>query len=55
MRVDQPSAAYELSSMERTMIERALHDAHNNKSRAAKTLGLTRTQLYVRLRRYGLE
>ncbi|HXJ70882.1 MAG TPA: helix-turn-helix domain-containing protein, partial [Verrucomicrobiae bacterium] len=26
-----------------------------NKSKAARALGLTRTQLYVRLRRHGLE
>jgi transcriptional regulator of acetoin/glycerol metabolism len=26
-----------------------------NKSKAAKRLGLTRTQLYVRLRKYSLE
>jgi transcriptional regulator with GAF, ATPase, and Fis domain len=44
-----------LQSMERAMIERALRDARYNKSKAARALGLTRTQLYVRLRRYGLE
>ncbi len=44
-----------LQSMERAMIERALRDARYNKSKAARLLGLTRTQLYVRLRRYGLE
>jgi DNA-binding protein Fis len=32
-----------------------LRDAKHNKSKAAKLLGLTRTQLYVRLRKYGLE
>ena len=42
-------------SMERAMIEKALPDARFNKSRAAKALGLTRAQLYVRMRRYGLE
>ena len=45
----------ELQSVERTMIEQALKAAKFNKSKAAKQLGLTRTQLYVRLRRYGLE
>jgi len=45
----------DLKSMERTAIERALLDAKFNKSKAAKLLGLTRTQLYVRLRKYGLE
>jgi transcriptional regulator with GAF, ATPase, and Fis domain len=44
-----------IQSMERAMIERALHDSRFNKSKAARLLGLTRTQLYVRLRRYGLE
>jgi transcriptional regulator with GAF, ATPase, and Fis domain len=41
--------------MERTLIEQALHGARFNKSKAAKALGLTRAQLYVRMRRYGLE
>ena len=37
------------------MIEQALEHARFNKSKAAKALGLTRAQLYVRMRRYGLE
>ena len=37
------------------MIVEALEEAHSNKSRAAKALGLTRAQLYVRLRRHGLD
>jgi transcriptional regulator with GAF, ATPase, and Fis domain len=45
----------DLQSMERSMIEQALQNARFNKSRAAKELGLTRSQLYVRMRRYGLE
>ena len=56
--VEMPQAAApagDLQSMERTMIEQALKDARFNKSKAAKQLGLTRTQLYVRLRRHGLE
>jgi transcriptional regulator of acetoin/glycerol metabolism len=44
-----------LSDMERSAIERALHEAAGNKTKAARRLGLTRTQLYGRLRRYGLE
>jgi two-component system response regulator FlrC len=44
----------DLAAMERMMIERALADARFNKSRAAKAVGLTRHQLYVRLRRHGL-
>ena len=48
-------AGGEIASVERAMIEQALRDSRFNKSKAAKQLGLTRTQLYVRLRRYGLE
>jgi transcriptional regulator with GAF, ATPase, and Fis domain len=44
-----------LHAAERVMIERALADARFNKSAAAKKLGLTRAQLYARLRRHGLE
>ncbi len=45
----------DLRSVERTMIEKALKDTHFNKSEAAKVLGLTRAQLYVRLRKHGLD
>ena len=41
--------------MERAMIEQALQTARFNKSKAAKALGLTRHQLYVRMRKYGFE
>jgi transcriptional regulator with GAF, ATPase, and Fis domain len=44
-----------LASVEKSLIEQALKEARFNKSKAAKQLGLTRTQLYVRLKRYGLE
>jgi DNA-binding NtrC family response regulator len=37
------------------MIEKALQESQFNRSKAAKRLGITRAQLYVRLRRYGLE
>ncbi|HEY1910292.1 MAG TPA: helix-turn-helix domain-containing protein [Vicinamibacterales bacterium] len=40
---------------ERQLIERALRDTDGNKSKTARRLGLTRTQLYGRLRRYGLQ
>ena len=50
-----PPPGGDLSSMERAMIEQALHNARFNKSKAAKELGLTRAQLYVRMRRHGLE
>jgi two-component system response regulator HydG len=45
----------DLKTVERGLIERALRDARYNKSKAARTLGLTRTQLYVRMRRHGLD
>ena len=45
----------DLGRAEREMVERALVEARYNKSKAARSLGLTRTQFYVRLRRHGLE
>jgi len=45
----------DLSLVERGTIQRVLDETHWNKSKAARRLGLTRTQLYGRLRRYGLE
>jgi two-component system response regulator AtoC len=43
-----------LPDIERRTIEQALHESEGNKAKAARTLGITRTQLYCRLRRYGL-
>jgi len=45
----------DLESVERAMIEKALQDARFNKSIAAKALGLTRAQLYTRLKRHRLD
>ena len=45
----------ELPAVERSLVEQALRDARFNKSKAAKTLGLTRAQLYVRMKKYGLD
>ena len=50
-----PSSAGDLQSIERAMIEQALQSARFNKSKAAKALGLTRHQLYIRMRKYGFE
>ena len=44
-----------LADLERAAIESALEEARFNKSRAARALGLTRGQLYGRLRRLGLD
>jgi transcriptional regulator with PAS, ATPase and Fis domain len=41
--------------MERVMIEQALQTARFNKSKAAAALGLTRAQLWVRTKCYGLK
>jgi transcriptional regulator with GAF, ATPase, and Fis domain len=49
-----PSTAADLEAVERSMVEKALKEARYNKSTAARTLGLSRKQLYVRLRRFGL-
>jgi transcriptional regulator with PAS, ATPase and Fis domain len=43
-----------LETLERHAIERALRDLAGNKRRAAQRLGISRTQLYSRLRKYGL-
>jgi DNA-binding NtrC family response regulator len=51
----QPVSANDLPAMERAMIEQALCGARFNKTRAARALGLTRRQLYSRLRKYGFE
>jgi PAS domain S-box-containing protein len=50
---DPSVSARDLQSMERAMIEQALQSARFNKSKAAKTLGLTRQELYTRMRKYG--
>jgi two-component system response regulator AtoC len=50
-----PAATTDLSAVERQTIEHVMRDTGWNKSKAAKRLGLSRTQLYVRLRKYELE
>ena len=43
----------DLNSVERSTIERVMRDVDGNISKAARTLGISRTQLYGRLRKYG--
>jgi transcriptional regulator with PAS, ATPase and Fis domain len=53
-----PAAPQDLgavSAFERQLIEQAMRETDGNKSKTARRLGLTRTQLYGRLRRYGLD
>ena len=45
----------DLRVSERRTIEQVLRETDGNKSKAARRLGLTRTQLYVRLRRHDLD
>jgi len=49
------SKTSDLGTVERTTIAKVLRDCRWNKSHAARRLGLSRTQLYVRMRRYHLE
>jgi DNA-binding NtrC family response regulator len=49
-----PPEGIELEAIERDLVEKALASARNNKSRAARLLGLPRGQFYSLLRRYGL-
>ena len=50
-----PPDGASLADWERRIVAAALARARGNKSRAAKALGLSRAQLYTRLRRLGLE
>jgi DNA-binding NtrC family response regulator len=52
-----PSSAptTDLREAERRAIEKALRETDGNKAKTARRLGLTRTQLYVRLRKYDIE
>jgi len=49
-----PPEGVKLEAIERDLIQRAMAQAQNNKSEAARLLGLGRGQLYSRLKRYGL-
>src|SRR5438067_33473 len=49
------AATNDLNIVERDTIERVMRDTRGNKAQAARRLGLSRTQLYVRLRKYDLE
>jgi transcriptional regulator with GAF, ATPase, and Fis domain len=49
-----PPGGVDLEAMEKSYVETALHQVKGNKSKAARLLGLTRSQLYSRLEKYGL-
>jgi DNA-binding NtrC family response regulator len=50
-----PPEGLSLDAVERELIQKAMAQAHNNKSEAARLLGLARGQLYSRLKRHGLD
>jgi DNA-binding NtrC family response regulator len=54
-RLSRSAVTSNVKVLERQVIERVLGESGGNKSKAAKRLGLTRKQLYVRLRSYGRE
>ncbi|HKC38084.1 MAG TPA: sigma-54 dependent transcriptional regulator [Gemmatimonadales bacterium] len=49
-----PRESLDLETTERELVERALRHAGQNKAKAARLLGLTRTKLYTRMQRFGL-
>jgi transcriptional regulator with PAS, ATPase and Fis domain len=49
------SSVTDLDTLEKKAVERAMRDADGNKVRAAKQLGISRMQLYTRLRKFGIE
>ncbi len=51
---DFPVEGVALEVVERELLVKAMARAGNNKSQAAKLLGLSRGQLYSLLRRHGL-
>jgi transcriptional regulator with GAF, ATPase, and Fis domain len=49
------AGATDLSILERQTIAQVLRECRWNKTKAAQRLGVTRTQLYLRIRKYGIE
>jgi transcriptional regulator with GAF, ATPase, and Fis domain len=52
---ETPEAPRSLPDWERQLVVDAVARAKGNKSRAARLLGLTRSQLYTRMKRFGLD
>jgi transcriptional regulator with GAF, ATPase, and Fis domain len=51
---DFPAGGVDLEAVERALVEGALKQAGQNKSKAAKLLGMSRSKLYTRMQRFGL-
>ncbi len=49
-----PPGGVDLENFERGFVEKALERTRGNKAKAARLLGLTRSQLYSRIEKYGL-
>ncbi|MGH9460448.1 MAG: sigma 54-interacting transcriptional regulator [Vicinamibacteria bacterium] len=49
-----PPSGVDLEAVDRSFVEKALQQSKGNKSKAARLLGLTRSQLYSRLEKYEL-
>jgi len=49
-----PSGGVNLGGVERDLIMKALQEAQNNRSHAARLLGITRSRLYSRMQKHGL-
>jgi transcriptional regulator with GAF, ATPase, and Fis domain len=47
-----PASSTNVKAIERQLVEQVLRECQGNKSQAARRLGLTRKQLYVRLQKY---
>ena len=50
-----PPGGVNLEMVERDLIAQALQEARNNRSRAARLLGISRSQLYYKIQKHGLE
>jgi transcriptional regulator with GAF, ATPase, and Fis domain len=51
---EPPADGQSLQDVERNLVENALKEARHNKALAARRLGITRSQLYSRIQKYGL-
>ena len=49
-----PSGGVNLGRVERDLIMKALQETQNNRSQAARLLGITRSRLYSRMQKHGL-
>jgi transcriptional regulator with GAF, ATPase, and Fis domain len=52
--IESPAHSQSLGDVERNLVESALREARNNKALAARRLGISRSQLYSRIQKYGI-